>query len=157
MLIALHRGRGFIGKAIQWQSRSVYSHASVLLDEATAIEAREFKGVRMVFANMLAQPGERVDHFAVAGLTEAQAATVREFLYAQIGKPYDYTMVARFISRRQASRKSKGKWFCSELVFAAFAKAGVNLLDRVEPWAVSPGLLSLSPLLIPITKETHVS
>lgn len=157
MIIALHRGRGFIGKAIQWQTRSVYSHASVLVSEATAIEAREFIGVRCVLANMLAQPGERVDFFTVAGLTEAQAAIAGEFLWAQVGKSYDYTMVARFISRRQADRKQAGKWFCSELVFAALAKAGVELLARVEPWEVSPGLLARSPLLIPLPKETHVS
>jgi hypothetical protein len=148
MLVALHRGEGFIARAIQWQTRSGYSHASVLLEAAElVIEAREFQGVRIVpWAEVMAS-GERVDLFRVAGLTEEQEIAVREFLWDQIGKPYDYTMVARFISRRQEERTSSGKWFCSELVFAAFAQAGVKLLERIEPWAVSPGMLSLSPLL----------
>jgi hypothetical protein len=41
------------------------------------------------------------------------------------------------------------RWFCSELVFAALAHAGVHLFARIEPWAVSPGLLAISPLLSP--------
>jgi hypothetical protein len=43
----------------------------------------------------------------------------RAFLTAQLGKPHDYTMVARFITRRQESRRTSGKWFCSELTFDA--------------------------------------
>lgn len=145
MLIALHKGKGFIGRCIQWQTRSVYSHASIVFDElgGEVVESREFKGVRWLSA---LEPGEDADLYRVE-LTADQAQTIRAFLFAQLGKPYDYTMVLRFISRRQASRKESGKWFCSELVFAAFQKSGINLLSRVEPWAVSPGLLALSPLL----------
>lgn len=58
-------------------------------------------------------------------------------------------MVARFVTRRQADRESAGKWFCSELVFAAFQAAGIDLLARTEAWEVSPGLL----LRIPFGKE----
>jgi len=61
--------------------------------------------------------------------------------------------VARFVSRRQASRASRGKWFCSELAFAAARKGGVHLLKNVEPWEVSPGGLSRSPLLTKITED----
>lgn len=153
MLIALHKGKGFIGRCIQWQTRSVYSHASVVFgsdpwsDEV--IESREFKGVRLLPYGLNRQ--EEIDLFQLPvpdpGEREQIREQVRDFMMEQLWKPYDYTMVARFISRRQASRKQSGKWFCSELVFAAFLAAGVPLLDRIEPWAVSPGLLALSPLL----------
>lgn len=146
MLIALHKGRGFIGRLIQWQTRSVYSHASVVLRglDGPVIESREFQGVREL--PQLDLVSEDVDLFSA--LTRAsEREMVRAFLYRQVGKPYDYSMVARFISRRQASRRESGRWFCSELVFAAFLHAGIRLLDRIEPWAVSPGLLALSPLL----------
>jgi hypothetical protein len=93
-----------------------------------------------------------VDLFRVRA-TEAQELSIAIFLTDQLGKPYDYTMVARFISRRQAAREQSGKWFCSELVYYAFMQAGINLLDRIEPWAVSPGLLALSPLLIPVNRQ----
>lgn len=114
-----------------------------MLDSGLVIESREFAGVRII-----TQPAPYADLFAVAGLTEEQEKAVEQFLRAQVGKPYDYTMVARFISRRKASHGQAGKWFCSELVFAAFRQAGVELLSRVEPWAVSPGLLAMSPRLV---------
>ena len=148
MLIALHRGTGFIARAIRWQTRSVYSHASVLLEESEmVIEAREFQGVRVVMWNDVVASGEVVDLFRVRDISAEQEKVVREFLWEQMGKGYDYTMVARFVSRRQEERASSGKWFCSELVFAALAKAGVKLLERIEAWEVSPGVLRLSTRL----------
>jgi uncharacterized protein YycO len=157
MLIALHKGRGLIARAIQWQTRSAYSHASVILEEGTLIEAREFQGVRPLFPRQWQNSGESIELYRVRDLTPAQAQLITRFLWDQVNKPYDYTMVARFLSRRSAARASSGKWFCSELVFAAFARAGVRLLDRIEPWAVSPALLALSPLLVPHqeTKDSH--
>lgn len=74
---------------------------------------------------------------------------LEDFLKLQAGKKYDYTMVARFLTRRQESRASSEKWFCSELVFAAVQVAGVDLLRDTEPWEVSPGLLARSPFLFP--------
>lgn len=147
MFVALHKGRGWIGKLIQWQTRSIYSHASVLLagPEGPVIESREFQGVRWLEH---LDPAEDVDLFAVRPFgCMFDPARVRQFLRCQLGKPYDYTMVARFISRRSSPGLSEDRWFCSELVFAAFLSAGIRLLARVEPWAVSPGLLAFSPLL----------
>jgi len=153
MLVALHRGEGWIARAIRWQTRSVYSHASIVLeDSGSVIEAREFQGVRRISWKEVMASGERMDLFRVKGLTPEAEAVVLQFLWEQMGKPYDYTMVARFISRRQAAREESGKWFCSELVFAALAKAGVKLLERIEPWAVSPGVLRLSTRLEEIKK-----
>jgi uncharacterized protein YycO len=102
-------------------------------------------------------PGEAVDLFLVDGLTETQEEDVAWFLFQQLGKPYDWTMVARFVTRRDESRASSGKWFCSELVYAAFKQAGVPLLRATEPWEVSPGLLAKSPLLRPYQMEAQAS
>jgi uncharacterized protein YycO len=112
------------------------------------IEAREGFGVRLLPA-IEHRRGETHELFTVRDLTDAVADTVWEFARGQLGKPYDWTMVLRFISRRQESRKSRGKWFCSELVYASFQKAGVDLLRDTDPWEVSPGLLARSPLLTP--------
>jgi uncharacterized protein YycO len=145
--VRLYRGRGFISKLIQWQTRSPYSHASVAFGDREGklwiIDAREGKGCRLRIP--LAED-DRADRFRVR-VTEQQQQVITSFLQSQVGKPYDYTMVARFLTRRQVTRRSSGKWFCSELVFAAFRHAGVPLLERVEPWAVSPGMLAHSPLL----------
>ena len=154
MFIALHRGKGWIGRLIQWQTRSVYSHASVVLRglDGPVIESREFRGVRALDR---LDPGEDVDLFSVI-TSRDERHQIRMFLYDQVGKPYDYTMVARFISRRSSAGWTEERWFCSELVFAAFAAAGIHLLRGIEPWAVSPGLLALSPLLRPEIRERGV-
>lgn len=116
------------------------------------IEAREFRGVRIT-EGVVRDERTKVDLFAIntddaEGAKSAEAAEkIWYFAKDQIAKSYDYTMVARFVSRRQASRGESDKWFCSELVFAALRRAGIELLRDVEPWAVSPGLLAKSPLL----------
>lgn len=154
VLVALFRdASGVVGRVIRWQTRSRYSHAALVFrqdgqdgkkDQPEVIEAREFEGVRIT--DGIVGGAAVVDLFRVE-LSAVQLFEVRSFAFGQIGKGYDYTMVARFISRRQASRRTSGKWFCSELVFAALQKAGVNLLERTEPWEVSPGMLARSPLL----------
>jgi uncharacterized protein YycO len=145
MKIGLYRHTGLIPCAIKWQTRSEYSHGAILFSDGVLIEATWPKVQRVVNP----APDHKVDWFEIAGLTEDQERTIRCFCESQVGKPYDLTMVVRFVTRRQESRKSTGKWFCSELVFAACQKAGIDLLSRIEPWAVSPELLSLSPLLLP--------
>lgn len=148
IIIGLHRGNSVIGKLIRWQTRGDYSHASFLLPTGLFVEAREFIGVRAL-RHMPEVKGEAVDLFTVEA-TEEQITAISDFALEQLGKPYDYTMVARFVSRRPESRASSGKWFCSELVFAALAQAGIHLLRNTEAWEVSPGLLARSPLLRPL-------
>jgi len=91
-----------------------------------------------------------IELYDVEGLNEARSSIALKFAMAQVGKAYDFTSVLRFISRRQERRTDSGKWFCSELVFAALQKGGVNVLERIQPWAVSPGMLACSPLLLPV-------
>ena len=145
VLLALHRGPGIIGTLIRWQTRSPYSHASLYCPGDGVVEAREGHGVRRL-SQLDPLPGETIDLFEVPSATPEQLARLWQFAQAQVGKPYDYTMVLRFVSRRQASRKEAGKWFCSELAFGAFRHAGIDLLARTEPWEVSPGWLPRSPL-----------
>lgn len=148
LTICLHRGSSLIGKLIRWQTRSEYSHASMVLPDGLFVEAREGIGVRAL-PRLTKAAGETVDMFSIS-ITETQASEIAAFAKEQLGKPYDYAMVARFVSRRHESRSSRGKWFCSELVFAACKQAGVNLLRATDPWEVSPGMLARSPLLVPV-------
>lgn len=143
MIICLHKGKGLISSLIRFQTRGRYTHASILIKERDVIEAREFKGVVESRIELI---DSSFNLFKVT-TTREQDEKIISFLKDQLGKEYDYTMVARFVTRRQEHRKSKEKWFCSELVFAAFLHAGINLLERTEPWEVSPNLLSRSPLL----------
>lgn len=140
-----------ISAAIRWQTRSQYSHVAILLPPGihpditvpTVIEAREFRGV-------IRRPLDEADQRAaayVAYYPDILARRATDWLFDQVDKPYDYTMVLRFLTRRQETRRSTGKWFCSELAFAYAAKLGIAPLSETQPWEASPGLLARSPLL----------
>lgn len=143
MKILLFKNTGLFGKLIGWQTRSEYCHAAIQIGD-TVYESMATKGVRKIdITNRLGD----FDIFTVIA-NDVQEQSAKDFLEAQIGKKYDWGSVIRFVSRKQIHREQAGVWFCSELVFAALQSAGIELLLRIEPWAVSPGMLRLSPLLI---------
>jgi hypothetical protein len=86
-----------------------------------------------------------IDRYDVPGMTATQWETALAFALSAVGRGYDWWSIIRFVSRRRMPHNDR--WFCSELVFAALSHAGVRLLERIAPWEVSPGLLSISPLL----------
>ncbi len=146
MRIALYRGKSWISKAIQWQTRGPYSHAAVILPDDSIIEAWHSPS-RVRSIKRLGDghtPGTKVDVFNVE-TSERQRDDISVYLYQQVGKKYDFMAILRFISRRH--RNNPNRWFCSELVFSAFAHAGINLLARTESYEVSPVMLARSPLL----------
>lgn len=132
-----------MSKAISWQTDSPYSHAALLTYEDSLIESWAGQGVRARFINDFSG----IDRFYV-DVTKEQAYEIRRFALDQFGKGYDWWGCLRFISRRNLP--DNDKWFCSELVFAAYLAGGVRLLERIEPEQVSPGMLAHSPLLVQI-------
>jgi uncharacterized protein YycO len=141
--ILLFRGRGLISALIRWQTRSCYSHAALLLpDGETIVEAWQGAGVRI---KRKFRDWSNVDSFDVH-MTTHQWGRVMDFAVSQIGKPYDYRQVIRFVTRTRS--KPNDRWFCSELVAAAFNHAGMPLLHRIIPSNVSPALLALSPRMV---------
>lgn len=141
--IALFRGTGIVSWLIKTQTRSEYSHAALVLPNTLdhVIEAREFAGVQ---TRVLTENDMRsVDYYAVPEMTDQEYDLVIQAAYAELGKPYDYWSVARFISKRPA--RENGRWFCSELVHKLLADVGHRLLHRIPSAEVAPSWLSYSP------------
>lgn len=143
LLFTAHDGSG-LSTFIKWQTRSCYAHAAILFENKTVIEAHIRKGVWEYSSHLI---DWKEAHIFNVRTTQSQRLTAQEFLRAQLGCEYDKLGVFRFITR-QPSVVNARRWFCSELVFAAYQQVGIQLLSRIEPWAVSPGLLALSPLLV---------
>lgn len=145
--IALYLGSDFVDKTILFFSRGGYTHAAIIMPDDTVIEAYPFRGIRKR-KNLHDQMGDaQVEIYEVA-TTPEQDAIIVKFLHDQIGKGYDYWNIFGFVFHTtHEGRISTGKWFCSELVFAAFKKAGINLLERVEAWKVSPTILSFNTIM----------
>lgn len=151
MKIGLHHGKGLVARAIQWQSRSHWNHASIWLD-GWCYEAREFNGViRQSAIARRVTASDEIAFFEVAGVEDlpvGQVIALREWLDSEVGCPYDYRNVFRFATRMMAADNEA--WFCSELVFAALEQVGIPLLRGVPAHHVSPGMLALSPLLVEV-------
>lgn len=140
-LIALYKGTGLVSSAIRWQTDSPYTHAAVYFPSTgKVIESMQGKGVRHVKLDTR----DEVEFYEVAGRVDW--GKVQAFLEGELGAPYDYAAIVRFVTRFRG--RSNKAWICSELVFEAVRHGGVNLLERIEAHQVSPGKLALSPLLI---------
>ena len=145
MRIALTRGNHIVSRLIQRFTRGQYSHAAVILHDDSVIESIS-KGVSK-FPKFVVKKNQSANVYWV-DVTKEQEEIIEKFLHDQLGKKFDTWMIFGFVlCTGREKRKSRRRWFCSELVFAAFEKAGVNLLERTKPWLVSPTMLSYSPKL----------
>jgi len=86
------------------------------------------------------------DIIAHVDCTDEQAQAVYKFAYEQIGKPYNYLGIVGIVIRHDFP--SKNRWFCSELVIAAFQSAGIPLVNINQVGRVSPEMLLESPFVI---------
>ncbi len=151
MRISLYHGTSLLDKGILFFSRGGFTHAAIYLDDDRVVEAYPFKGIRI--RNSLTESLKHDCSIEVYHVptSATQDEIIKEFLAKQVGKGYDYWSIIGFvIYATHEGRKSYGRWFCSELVFSAFRQAGINLLERVEAWKVSPTILSFNTVMKPV-------
>src|SRR5258705_13928546 len=125
MQILLHHGTGRINALIRWQTRSHYAHASVLLhdDDNVIVQSLPGKGVHVT--RLSPHDWRGVDRFHISTSVPFEGIT-GQFLFNQVGKKYDYASIFRFLTREKSPSNLR-RWFCSELVFAAFTAGGLRL------------------------------
>ena len=139
-----------VSRIIRHVTGSQVSHAALYVGDGMVIESAGDGVVLTTLSQALAD-----DSVAVAlrypGLTEQQRLMIRDFAGQHLDSPYDYVGVARHLlyrlagavcdqfegSRRAACEAGRyqisfgnddsDRWYCSELVFAAYEHAGVNL------------------------------
>lgn len=109
-----------ISAAIRFSTRSWASHAEFSIDGRWTLGARSHGGVRTRLASI--DHYSRIEQFAAPGIEEAY-----KWALTQVGKPYDYSAILGIALDRDWHDESR--WFCSELVCAAFEKAGYPLLS----------------------------
>ena len=143
--VGLYKSKGIISTLIRWQTRGEYSHAAFHFDGITAIEAWHKGGVQKGPIGHLHKRGTQIAIFEI--IVDYDEAKIIEYANAQVGRPYDFMMVARFMSRRGETKRSEGKLFCSEFLFDGLDCGGVTLFENTEGWEVSPSLLKRSPFL----------
>jgi hypothetical protein len=168
MQIAAYRGVAEVSRLIQWETRSPYSHIAVWFPAAQAepeLNAEAAEGAQRVAelyeaidagwvrAGTLGENHDRgteVDLFDfTAPLTAVEEAAALTVARRMVGARYDYKMVCAGFPLRfnQEPHGSRNKLFCSEGAFIVAAAGGRELLERIQPWQVSPRDVVISPLL----------
>lgn len=117
---------GFSSRAIEWISSGRFSHVACVWSDTELLDARSD-----VIAGV--PPGVRVRKMSseTAALVvsmklecaPAQMTSYRNFLAAQIGKPYDKMAIWGFAFNR--NWREDDAWDCSELQSAALEAAGI--------------------------------
>lgn len=135
------RGKTLVSTSIATVTLSWCSHVDFILPDGSLLGAVPSKGV-------ILQPATDREFFARAEeyIVDAPASAI-EYAVSQLGKPYDWSGVFSFLFPER-DWQDDSKWFCSELVFASLAQAGVLLLNG-NPHKITPGNLLLSTLLNP--------
>lgn len=152
MLVA-YKGRSFWpSKLIRWMSWSDYSHVAWMTKAGGIYEAWSPKVRYCSSVHVGHQKGTEVEIFTIPNLTQEQRDVIENYLCEQVGKPYDWVGVFRFVPRLSTNKNQTGRWFCSELVMAALKKANINPLKRIPNYKVTPGMLVTSPIFTFKTK-----
>lgn len=134
-------GSGFVSDFIKFWTWSDWSHVDIWTPDGW-LGARSNGGVQIRPFDYTTFVKEEIRVITLDDETEAK---IMQYLRDQIGKPYDYMAVAGMPFRQDW--QSDNRWFCSELIAAAFAQAGIPLLDATDYYRVTPRDIYLSPLL----------
>lgn len=100
-----------------------FSHVECVLPDHRIIGAYDTKGVAIQQPDYDHGSSILDQNFCVVKCSAVQAQLFHDFLFSQLGKPYDYTAVAAFVADRNWSENDS--WFCSELICAALVHAQI--------------------------------
>ncbi len=137
MRLVFTRGEGLTGAVIRAGTWSRAAHVGGVLDDGTVLDATPALGVAV-------HPGIAGE---VVGIFDVLCAPALErvalgWAMRQIGKPYDWSAIAGFFTRRDWH--DPGQWFCMELWLAAFeyAEWPLLMLRHVDRGSPRDGMLS---------------
>jgi len=138
-----------VSQLIGFFTRSCYCHAALCISDKEIIEAT-FEGVKISPISNY----KNYELYRVKEITDAQIQGAIDFCKKEIGDQYDYLAVVylgfQFLTGTKYNTNSfdaKDRWWCSELVDAAFESVGINLCPKCNSDNVSPDELASSEYL----------
>lgn len=142
---------GISSKLICWWTWGKWSHVEAFAEPGNPyfnqvgyFGARLSGGVqlrRLDYVRPLLQQIRKIE------VSDAQYAAFWQFMKDQEGKPYDLIALTGFGLRGDLA-DGTAKWFCSELVFAAFKAASIEIIHGEVAYRFSPRDVGLSTLLL---------
>lgn len=126
---------------------SNYSHVELQID-GTCYGVNLKKGVFKRSPHEFFACYDTIETFSVKYMTDRKQTIIKEFMDNAIGAKYDWkSMVLLGLTHRKFS-EDNDKWFCSEIIYEAFRKAKLPLINfYMKPERVTPGDLHKSNLL----------
>ena len=163
--ILLYRGKGFTSWVIQRLSSSQYSHVAVVVDPSMnlGIESNtgHQAGVRAFDLRKL--DASAVDAFRLKPQYAVDPDRVISYLVGHLGAQYDFfgvvflgilkllSLLTFTIWKPHNWWQIKKDYFCSELVWEAFAADAIDLTPQTGASDItSPGDIANSPLLVKV-------
>ncbi len=136
------RDAGFTPWVIRSYTWCDWDHVEVALPDGRYLGARPAGGV-MVRANNYKGPLAQAFGDILANDTETKQ--IMDFLYAQCGKPYDWTAILGIASHRDW--RQSDSWICSELIAAAVESTSVRLFNGANANRFSPRDIYINALV----------
>jgi uncharacterized protein YycO len=143
ILIRFSRGTGWQGAVVRWATWSWAAHVGFRLPDGRVLDATPQFGVSIRTAT-----DEGTARYFLPRAPQDLVRNAVAYASQQVGKPYDWTAIFGMAVRRDWHKDNK--WYCAELVEAAFDNVGCQLLnDYNQLDRITPRDLLLSPLLSP--------
>lgn len=151
--ILMVRGDTFIvSPVIKEILHSEFSHVAIAVGKNHICEIDAFKRMRIV-----SNPYTDYDLYRMnTGLTAAEKLKMQTFLQEKCKtiKGYDWLRIIEIVLRRflkwEVSLNAKNRYICSEVIDAAYAAIGINLVPQLEDEDVTPVDILKSPYIVQI-------
>lgn len=122
---------------IRAATRSRFAHVDFVVGPDILFGAMAFSGVS--YHTMESRVSKATNAVLMdIPLTEQQDTELRNWLWSQNGKPYDWAAALTVFSLNSREWSSSEKWMCSELVAAGFEMIGSPILDARVISRVAP-------------------
>jgi uncharacterized protein YycO len=141
---------------ISWFSAGRLSHVDAVLPTGyLGAFQREVGGIP---SGVFIRPNNYVKFAAQVRIdipaTDAQRHNWEAFLLGQIGKPYDWDVIAAFVAG--SDWRDPNKWICSELQAAALQQAGIVPKLYLTANKITPVALALALSAVPGVTVTSI-
>jgi len=151
--ILLYKGASIIAKAIQFVTKSEYSHCAISLNEDFHLAEALDKGIMITHLQDLPS-GYDVYRYKET-LTNEQKDKLHEFILLKVSTKYNYEEIFAELLHKELGLHIPvvdGKLICSQFVYMAYLYCGIELLPNFKDCIVSPADLSKSELLVKVNK-----
>ena len=163
--ILLYKGKNFISWVIEVETSSAYSHVALVVDPELSLGIESNmgfqSGVKAFDLRKLSMAEVDVYRIRPDFLTKVNKEKARSFLVGHLGARYDLrgviglgllkiiSLITRGWTRKWNNDFQKNRdYFCSELCYAAFISAGLDIVPAVpEADVTSPGDIAKSAII----------